>query len=801
MKFTLSWLKDYLDTIADLDTILEKLTALGLEVEDVTDPAKEMANIVIAEVISAEKHPDADKLQVCQVNTGTETLQVVCGAPNARAGLKGAFAPAGTYIASLDVTLRKTKIRGVESNGMMCSERELELSDEHSGIIDLPEDASVGTPFATYAGLDDPVIEIAITPNRQDALGVYGIARDMAAAGLGTLKSRPATDIQGSYTSPVSVTLDFDADAKDTCPLFAGRFIRGVKNGPSPDWLQRRLKAIGLRPISTLVDITNYLTYDQARPLHVYDAAKLNGGITVRKSVAGEKFTALDDVEYTLDDTACVIADDNRVLGLGGIIGGLDSGCTEDTVDVFVESAFFDPIRTAMTGRKLSIDSDARYRFERGVDPEYTLGGLDQACQIILDLCGGEASEMVVAGDIPNLRKDITLRAGRVNALGGIDVPMQECADILTTLGFDVTPAGDDLTVTAPSWRNDIDGEADLVEEVLRIYGYDNIPAVPLPEQFTGMKPGLSPIQKRTRLAKRLAAGRGLSEAVTWSFLPRAQAELFGTVSDKTVLTNPISTDLDTMRPNLLPNLIAAIGRNVDRGFKNIGLFEAAAQYGSDDPADQIRMLSAVRRGAVADRHWEGTPRPYDTYSVREDALALLAGLGANPASVQITANAADWYHPGRSGAIQLGPKNTLAYFGEVHPRLLQAMDVKGPLFAFEIFLENIPLPKGKPSTNRGPMKASDFQAVDRDFAFIVDQNCPAGDLVRAIAKADKKLIEDITIFDLYTGPGVDEDKKSVALSVRLQAMDRTLTDKEIEAFSEKAIAEVAKATGGTLRQ
>ncbi|WP_417319912.1 phenylalanine--tRNA ligase subunit beta [Emcibacter sp.] len=795
MKFTLSWLKEYLDTDADLATITEKLTAIGLEIEEVENPADVLKPFVIAEIIEAERHPDADKLQVCKVNTGSEVLQVVCGAPNARAGLKGAFAPSGAVIPTNGMKLKPTKIRGVESNGMMCSERELGLGEDHDGIIDLPADAPLGTPFADYAGLNDPIIEIAITPNRQDALGVYGIARDLAAAGLGTLKQPSFEKVTHSGESPIKVKLE-----TEQCPAFAGCYIRGVKNGPSPDWLQKRLKAIGLRPISALVDITNYITFDMGRPLHVYDADRLQGDIVVRKSKEGETLSALNDNDYTLDAGSCAITDGSGVIGLGGIIGGTSTGCEEETVNVFVECAWFDPIAIAMTGRKLGIDSDARYRFERGVDPDSLIPGIEQAARMILDLCGGEASEIFVAGQAPDITKTIQVRPERIRSLGGVDVSGKDMADILVRLGFGVEDKGEVLNVTTPSWRCDIDGEADFVEEVLRIYGFEHIPSTPLPKSSREIDTGLSRLQKRVRMAKRTAAEQGLREAVTWSFLPSAQVGLFAELKPEIVLENPISSDLDAMRPSLLPNLITAAGRNIDRGFKNVALFESGSQFSSDTPEGQSLVLAGIRRGQTGARHWADAPENVSTFHAKADAEAILRGAGAKIDNAQIVPEAPSWYHPGRSGAIRLGPKNVLAYFGELHPKVLKALDVKGPLVAFEILLENIPLPKGKGGNSRGPLKASDYQAVERDFAFVVDQNVAAAEIMKAVRGADKKLIDDVSIFDVYQGQGVPEGQKSVAVSMRLQPDDRTLTDEEIEQIADKVIDSVSKATGGSLR-
>jgi len=801
MKFTLSWLKEHLDTEATLDQISEKLTAIGLEVEDIHNPADDLAPFIIAEVVEAGPHPDADKLQVLKVNTGTEICQVVCGAPNARLGLKGAFAPSGATIPSNGMTLKPTKIRGVDSNGMMCSERELGLGDNHDGIIDLPSDAPVGVKFADYKGVDDPVIEIAITPNHPDALGIYGIARDLAAAGIGTLKSRDLSPIKGRFTCPQAVKLQ----SPEACPVFAGRLIRGVKNGPSPQWLQRKLRALGMKPISALVDMTNFLTYDMARPLHVFDADKIKGDIIVRLSKAGEALTALDGNDYVLEDGMCVITDDRGVIGLGGIMGGESTSCQEDTVNVFVEAAWFDPITIAMAGRKLGIDSDARYRFERGVDPLTMLPGIEFATRLILDICGGEASDVVVTGTAPTISKTVSLRPARVEKLGGVAVSEKDIIAILTRLGFHVTKVGDTLDVVTPSWRCDIDGEADLVEDVLRIYGFEHIIPAPLPASSRAIQTGLNAMQKRGRMAKRAAASRGMREAITWSFLPSAQAKLFEGLKAELVLDNPISADLDAMRPNLLPNLITAAGRNLGRGFRNVALFECGNQFSSDTPDGQSLVLAGIRRGQDGSKHWAHSPANVDAFTAKSDAEALLRAIGAKIDQAQVVAEAPSWYHPGRSGTLRLGPKNILAYFGEIHPAICKALDVKGPLVAFEILLENIPFPKSKGqkskgSHSRGPLISSDFQAVERDFAFVVDQDTPAVDIIKAAQSVDKKLIEDVTLFDVYLGQGIEDHQKSIALNIKLQAMDRTLTEEEIEKFSSKVIETVHRKTGGTLR-
>ncbi len=796
MKFTLSWLKDHLATDATLDQITERLTMLGLEVEGVQDRSKELAAFRIAHVVSAEKHPDADKLQVLMVNTGAETLQVVCGAPNARAGLKGVFATEGTYIPGSNITLKKGKIRGVESQGMMCSERELLLSDEHNGIIDLPEDAPIGGSYADYAGLNDPVIDISLTPDRADCAGVRGIARDLAASGLGTLKPLNVEPVVGSFQSPLGVTIE----RPDACPLFVGRTIRGVKNGPSPKWLQDKLLAIGLRPISALVDITNYLTFDVARPLHVFDADTVKGGIVVRMGRAGETLKALNGKEYALDDAMTVVADHETAEALGGIIGGEETGCTEATRTIFLEAAWFDPTRTAQTGRRLGIDSDARYRFERGVDPAAVVQGAERATRLILDLCGGEASELVIAGGEPEWRRSIALRHSRVLGLGGVDVPGAEQHRILTALGFRTLEQTAERTVyEAPSWRADVHGEADLVEEVLRVHGYDAIPATPMTRESTMPKPALTPGQRRAVTAKRALAARGLFEAVTWSFMPSERAALFGAPNPGLRLVNPISADLDVMRPSLLPNLIQAAGRNADRGFLDLGLFEVGPAYRDPTPKGQDLVAAGLRAGNAVPRHWAEKTRVVDAFDAKADALAALEAVGAPTANLQITADAPDWYHPGRSGVLRLGP-TVLARFGELHPAVLDRMKVKGPVVGFEVFLDTVPQPKKKGGTAKPLLQLSPFQSVERDFAFVVDAGIDADKIVRSAKGADKTLIKDASVFDVYQGAGVGEGKKSVAITVTLQPTDRTLTEDDIEAIGQKIIAAVIKATGGALR-
>lgn len=797
MKFTLSWLKEHLDTTATLAEVRDALTMLGLEVEGITNPAETLKGFVVGYVVEAVQHPNADRLRVCKVDTGSGVLQVVCGAPNARTGMKGVFAPTGSYIPGTDLHLKASKIRGEESNGMLCSFRELQLGDDHSGIIDLPADTTTGMAAAEALGLDDPVIEIKVTPNRGDCLGVHGIARDLAAAGLGTLKPLKADKIKGTYQSPIKWTHGYEATPDSPCPIVVGRHFRGVKNGPSPDWLQRRLKAIGLRPISTLVDITNLVTFDLNRPLHVFDASKLAGDLVMRQAREGEKILALDGKTYELDPSISVIADAKAVHGLGGIMGGEDTGVQADTTEVFLEVAYFDPIRTAASGRKLAILSDARYRFERGIDPESVHWGAEVATRLILELCGGEASEIVQSGVMPNWQRDFGLRADRVKTLTGIDVPAKETADILTKLGFKVSGNGP-WTAAVPSWRPDIVGEADLVEEVARVHGFDHIPTTSLPRLSATSRPVRSPMQRRVPQARRALAERGMNEAVTWSFLPRKQAERFGGGAEDLRLLNSIDATLDTMRPSILPNLIDAASRNEARGLADPALFEVGPQYKDATPAGQRMMAAGLRHNMAVPRNWAGPARTVDAFDAKADALAVLAAIGA-PDNLTTQPGAPDWYHPGRSGVIKLGDR-VMAQFGELHPELTAAADLKGPVAAFEVFLDAPPLPKAKATRARPKLVLSAFQPVERDFAFLVDATVEAEKLVRAARSADRALITAARVFDVYAGKGVPEGRKSLAIAVTLQPLERTLTDAEIEAVCNKIVAAVAKATGATLR-
>lgn len=809
MKFSLSWLKEHLETDASLEEIVETMIRIGLEVEEVHDPKTLFADFKTAEIVSAEPHPDADKLKVCTVDTGTQKLQVVCGAPNARAGLKGIFAPVGSYVPGIDLELKKAKIRGVESSGMMASEREMLLSDAHDGIIDLPADTPLGVPMVEAMDLDDPVIDFEVTPNRPDWNGVDGIARDLAAAGLGTTRPHPITPVEGQFPCPIEIKLDFPQAEEKACFFFAGRLVRGVKNGPSPDWLQKQLKAIGLRPINALVDITNYISYDRARPLHVYDAAKLKGAIRARMGERGERFLALDGKTYEVDEGMCVIADDSGVLGLGGVIGGEASGCTEETVDVFIEAALFDPLVIAQTGRRLSLTSDARYRFERGVDPLFCEPGLELATAMVLDICGGEPSEVAAAGAPGFEAKTIPFRPARVKKLTGLDLPAAESVRLLEALGFaaDLTAeqegeVPETLQITVPSWRPDIEGEADLVEEVSHIHGFDKLPSTPLSRLTPVAEPVLTLRQSRLRWARRALASRGLREAVTYSFTRAPWAEALKGPDQPlaaVTLANPISSELSVMRPTVLANLLGAVKHNQDRGLKAVGLFEIGPQYAGDQPEDQTTGIGGVR---FADplKEWSGDSPSPDVYTAKADALAVLSELGVPVSGAQATADAPGHYHPGRSGVLRLGPKTVLATFGELHPRLVQLYDMRGPVVAFEISVENLPTPKAKTGKARPPFEVSDLMPLERDFAFLVDEAVTAETIRKAALGAEKKVIREARIFDIYAGKGIEPGMKSVAFSITIEPKEKTLTDDEIDKIMKAVIAAVEKATGGALR-
>jgi phenylalanyl-tRNA synthetase beta chain len=792
MKFTLSWLEDHLDTAAPLSEIATTLTRIGLEVEGIENPAEALAPFVVGEIVAAVQHPNADRLRVCQVNIGKDQLvEVVCGAPNARAGLKTAFAAPGSVIPATGDVLKVGAIRGVTSNGMLCSTRELKLGEDHDGIMELPADAVPGAPIGPLLGLDDPVIEINLTPNRADCAGVRGVARDLAAAGLGTLKPLSVEPVPVSFDGALKVEIEDTA----ACPLFLGRTVRGVKNGPSPKWLADRLTAIGLRPISALVDITNYFTFDRNRPLHVFDVAKVHGTtLTVRSAREGETIAALNGKDYALQPGMTVIADAQGIESLGGIMGGMASGCAPETTDVYIECALFDPKRTAATGRTLQVNSDARYRFERGLDPAAVFDGIEAATRMILELCGGEASEVVVAGAVPEWKRTIAFRPTRVASLGGVGVPPERQWEILATLGCTIAEEPVALQVVPPSWRADIEGEADLVEEVLRIEGYDRIPETPLPRLHAIARPAVDAAQRRVPWAKRLLASRGLEEAVTWSFMDKKIAKLFG-AADSLELLNPISADLSMMRPTILANLILAATRNAARGYPDVALFEVGPVFAE---AGQSTVATGIRTGEKRGRHWTGKAKPVDAFDAKADALALLTSLGIDAGKLVTDANPPDWFHPGQAGVLKLGP-TVLATFGAIHPDILDAIGFDRPCVGFTVDLGAVPLPRRK-GTERPQLVLSPFQPLKRDFAFIVPETVTAEKLLRAVRGADKAMIVDARLFDVYTGQGIAPGMRSLAVEVTLQPAERTLTDTEIEAVAARIVAAATKDTGATLR-
>ena len=809
MKFTLSWLKDHLDTSASLADIRRMLDQIGLEVEGIEDPSEKLGLFTIARVLEAKQHPQADRLRVLQVEIepGKPSVEVVCGAPNARAGLVGVFAPLGAYIPGTGITLEKKPVRGVVSNGMMLSEREMELSEDHAGIVDLDAKMadSVGKRYVDVLGLSDPVIEIKLTPNRPDCTGVRGVARDLAAAGLGVLKPQKSlVAVEGTFDCPVEIKLEFPGGDTTACPCFAGRYIKGIKNGPAPAWLQARLKAIGQKPINAVVDVTNYISVDQGRPLHVYDADKLVGAIRARLSKTGESFLGLNGKTYTTDDAMCVIADDRAVLGFGGILGGEDTGSTETTTNILIECAYFDPVRTAATGRKAGVQTDARYRFERGVDPAYIEPGLDLATRMMLDVAGGQPSKRKIAGEPPVKPFTVDFEFGRVEKLMGIRITDAEIRRTLEALGFLIEGSGPKFKVTAPSWRPDIHGPADLVEEVARIAGLESIPSAPLPRLTGGVtRATLTEGQRRVRRARRSLAARGFVEAVTWSFIKQNEAEHFGGGAEALQLANPISSEMTTMRPGLLPGLLAAVQRNHNRGFGDISLFEVGQAYRGDGEKDQMMAAAGVRAGATglggSGRHWDGAAQSAGVFDVKADAVALLAALGIDTSKAQITRDAPAWYHPGRSGTLRLGPKVVLAHFGEIHPATLKLMDVPGTAAAFEVFLDALPRDKRK-SRAKPPLAASDLLPVTRDFAFVVEKGVAAGDVVKAAQGADKTLISSVSVFDVFEGSSLGPGQKSLAIEVTLSPAEKTLTDEEIDAVSQKVISEVKRTTGGEIR-
>ncbi len=799
MKFTLPWLKEHLETEASLEEIVDRLTMLGLEVEDVEERGADLSPFTVAEVKEVRRHPNAERLSLCVVDTGREVVEVVCGAPNVHAGMKGVFAPVGVVIPGTGQVLKRARIRGVESSGMLCSERELCLGEDHAGIIELPPDAPVGRPVSEVIRIEGPLIDVAVTPNRSDCFSVLGIARDLAAAGLGRLKPRDFTPVPAQFHSDLEITLDFPPGEEAACPLFVGRVFRGLRNGPSPAWLQERLNAVGLRPISALVDITNFVTLDLGRPLHVFDAAKIQGNLRLRFAKPGEELDALDGKVYRLDPEMTVIADDSGAISLGGIMGGESTGCTASTTEVVLEVALFDPRRTATTGRRLGIESDARTRFERGVDPGMVMPGMEYATRLILELCGGEASDPIVAGSLPPPREPFTFRINQLQRLVGIALESEVIERRLKALGFTVAAASDEaLLVTPPSWRHDVTMEADVVEELVRLHGYDRVPPVAVRRNEAVGHPVLTPEQRLRHLARRVLAERGLAEAVTWSFTEPELARACG--SDELRLRNPISAELSVLRPSLLPNLMLAAARNQSRGLANPALFELGPRFAGSQPGEQEAAAGGIRAGQTHERHWAEPPRPVDLFDARADALAVLKVCGVNPDALRVAAEGSDHYHPGRRGRLMLGPQNVLAEFGELHPALLKRLDLDGPAVAFEVFLDRLPKPKTKRTRARPPLKASPYPPVDRDFAFVVDADVPAESLLAAVRGADKNLIRKVLLFDVYRGPGLGEGRKSLAIAVRLQAQDHTLTESEIEAVARKIVSAAATATGAVLR-
>lgn len=807
MKFTLDWLNEHLDTQASPEEIGKALTMIGLEVEGIESQGKALEKFVVAHVVEAKPHPNSDHLNICKVDAGTgELIDVVCGAPNARTGLKSVFAFPGTYIPGKDFELKGgVVIRGAPSNGMLCSAAELELSNDHDGIIELPEDAPIGAKYVDYAGINGVVFDISITPNRGDATGVYGVARDLAAFGLGTLKQTDLSPVPSKGASPIpALPHQFAEGEPKAIRKFAGRYIANVKNGPSPDWLQQRLRAVGLRPINTIVDITNLVSLGWGRPLHAYDADKVEGQMVLR-TARNEDFDALDNKVYTLDETMTVIADDKGPLCLGGIMGGIRSGVTEETVNVFMECASWDPDLIAQSGRKTGIVSDARYRLERNVDPALTEPGLELATRLVLELCGGDAMEPAISGEdvFPNTVVDFPL--AEVKRLTGLDISPSEIEAILARLGFVADGSGETRRVTVPSWRPDVTQKADLVEEVMRMVGVDNVPVEPLVRLNHVAPRMLTTIQNRRRITRRALAARGLDEAVTWSFISHDDATRFGGGTQDRQLANAIASDMTDMRPSLLPGLLAGARRNANRGFADVGLFEVGQIFLSDAPEGQHTYASGVRTGTAtlsgAGRHWSGKPQAVSVWDAKADLAAALDALGVDIEKVQVLAEPAAWSHPGRGGRIALGPKVTLGWFGELHPALAADMDIEGPVAAFEIDLDAIPEARKKATKTKPALALSPFQPVSRDFAFVMDRSVTAAAILKAARGAEKTLISQVGIFDVFEGAHVGEGKKSVAIEVTLQPRDKTLTDEEIDKVSAAVVAAVTKTTGGELRK
>ena len=797
MKFTLSWLEAHLATKKTLDEILELMVQIGLEVEEVDDPAARLAPFTVCKVLEAEQHPDADKLRVCKVETVDGIKQIVCGAPNARAGMTAVYAPLGAYIPGLDFALDKKprKIRGVESHGMMCSAKELEAGEDHDGIADLDESFALGTPAAIALDANDPVIDFEVTPNRPDWLGVMGIARDLAAAGAGRFTSRELKNISGSYDCPIEIGTEND----DACAVFAGVMIKGVKDGPSPDWMQKRLQSVGIQPKSLLVDVTNYVSLDRARPLHAYDADKLQGKVYARLGIAGETLDALDGKTYDITEDMCVIADDSGAIGLGGVMGGQSTAVSDTTTNVFLEAAWFDPLRTARTGRTTGIISDARYRFERGVDRNSCMDGLKQAVEIILEYAGGKASKPVSVGEPAFSGDAVPFYPSDVKRLTGLEIKQADMKRMLKDLSIEVEDAGEGWYVKQPSWRFDIAQSADIVEEIARLTGFDALPQASLPAPEGGIKATPTPLQQRVRSARRVMASRGFLEAVTWSFMSKEHAGLFEGTADALSVANPVASELNQMRPSILANLARAAQKSADHGHPNTRLFEAGPIYLGDGPKDQRTVVTGLVQPS-AERHWQGAPHSYDAQAAKADLYAVLEALGQPPARFQIAEPRQSFWHPGRAGRLTLGPKTTIAHFGALHPRALKALDVNGPVFGFELNLNALPNMKVSVSKTKSVLEKADLTPIRRDFAFVVDESVAAGELIRLAQKADKKLITDVSVFDVYQGKGIEDGQKSVAIEVTLQPRGETLKDKDIEAVSQAIIANIEKGTKGTLR-
>ncbi|MDP1723241.1 MAG: phenylalanine--tRNA ligase subunit beta [Alphaproteobacteria bacterium] len=799
MKFTLSWLKDHLDTNITLDNLLIELVNLGLEVESVEDKSKGLENFVIVEILTVAPHPNADRLRLCNVTTGTKAYDVVCGAPNVYEGMKTVFADIGTFVPGLNTTLKKAEIRGVPSHGMLCSAQELLLGGDANGIMDLPKDVEIGQRLVDYLGLTDPVIDVSVTPNRPDWLAVRGIARDLAAKKLGTLKPMPmkALPVVG-FKPSIKVHFKFEEDVKNACTLFMGRLIKNVQNKESPEWLKKKLIGIGLRPISAIVDITNFLTHDLCRPLHIFDADKIKGSLELRMSRDGETLEAIDNKTYNLDDGMTVITDDTGIISLAGIMGGLSTSCDLTTQNVFLEAALFDPIRTAQTGRKLGILSDARYRFERGIDPESVRVGVDYGTQLILEICGGEISDIVVTGKESLPSKEIYIRPKRFTQMTGIDLASDKIEKILKNLGCDIKQTGEKITLVPPSWRLDLQSEIDLIEDVLRLHGYHHLPTASMPKGEGIPKAILTPSQKRRQDARRYLANRGLLEIVTYSFMSQKKALLFGAINESIILSNPISADLDYMRPSILPNIMDVLVRNTARNNADLGLFEIGPIYKDDTPDGQLMMASGMRMGKTNTKHWLQVPRSFDVYDVKADFLSVLGLFGIKEEQIQFKQNAASWYHPGRSGSYYFGGKTLLGYFGEIHPKIQKEFDLANPVYGFEIFMDAVPFLEKKKS--KMALELSSFQMVGRDFAFILDNNVQAQDVIKIAKNIDKNLVQEVTIFDVYQGDKLPIGKKSIALNLKLQSKDRTLKDDEIDIISTNLIREMKEKLGGQIR-